>query len=135
LRRNLARDLVQGYERLAETLESLHQPDEALRSLCAASEVLERLPDRAPSDLEKLARMYSRASTLADPRFPDSTGIFPRVYADRALALVRRLIAEGHPNLLQWTTDPSLDALRARPDFKLMMMDLAMPAEAFAPIR
>ena len=28
-------------------------------------------------------------------------------------------------------TESALDHLRGRPDFKLLMMDLAMPAEAF----
>jgi hypothetical protein len=28
--------------------------------------------------------------------------------------------------------DPDLDPLRSRPDFQLLMMDLAMPAEPFA---
>jgi hypothetical protein len=29
-------------------------------------------------------------------------------------------------------TDPDLDPLRSRPDFQLLLMDLAMPAEPFA---
>jgi hypothetical protein len=30
-------------------------------------------------------------------------------------------------------TDTDLDSLRARDDFRVLMMDLAMPAEPFAP--
>jgi hypothetical protein len=33
------------------------------------------------------------------------------------------------------STNPDFDPLRSRPDFRLLMMDLAMPAVPFAPAR
>jgi serine/threonine-protein kinase len=108
LRRELAMDLVHDHEGLAETLQSLNQPDEALRSLCAAREVLERLPGLQPSERDELARLSSRA-----------------------IALLRRLIAAGNLNLQQWNNDRSLDPLRSRSDFQMLGMDLAFPPNPF----
>jgi serine/threonine-protein kinase len=108
LRRELAMDLVHDHEGLAEALQSLNQPDEALRSLCAARAVLETLPDLQPSERDEIARLSSRA-----------------------IALLRRLIAAGKINLQQWNNDRSLDPLRSRSDFQMLGMDLAFPADPF----
>jgi hypothetical protein len=49
------------------------------------------------------------------------------------MTLLRRA-AEGGFHPVAWMNrDPDLDPLRARPDFQLLMMDLAMPADAFSP--
>lgn len=108
LRRELARDLVQDHEGLAETLQSLNQPDEAMRSLCAGCEFLERLPERQRWEQEQFARLSSRA-----------------------IALLRRMIAAGSMNLQQFHNDRSLDPLRSRSDFQMLGMDLAFPADPF----
>jgi serine/threonine-protein kinase len=52
--------------------------------------------------------------------------------ADRALAALARAVA-SHTKLAGWVhRDPAFDALRRRPDFQLLLMDLAFPAEPFA---
>jgi hypothetical protein len=38
----------------------------------------------------------------------------------------------GYRNLDAYRTEDALDPLRDREDFKLLMMDVAMPAEPFA---
>ena len=47
------------------------------------------------------------------------------------MALLWPLVAEGYrePKV---TTDRDLDPLHGRPDFRLLMMDFAMPADPFA---
>jgi len=51
---------------------------------------------------------------------------------DRAMDLLRRAVS-GRYHPVNWMRrDPDLDALRRRPDFQLLMMDLAFPAEPFA---
>jgi serine/threonine-protein kinase len=55
--------------------------------------------------------------------------------ADAAMALLPKAIAMGYPSLYSFRTPDALDPLRGRDDFRLMMMDLAMPAGPFAPPR
>jgi hypothetical protein len=42
---------------------------------------------------------------------------------------LRQAVAAGYHNVSWMKRDPDLDLLRARSDFQLLMMDLAMPAE------
>ena len=53
--------------------------------------------------------------------------------ADAAMGLLRRAAAEGYRNANSMAKEAALDPLRRRPDFRLLMMDLAMPADPFAP--
>ena len=52
--------------------------------------------------------------------------------AAKALALLRRAAEMGFRNLATYLNETALDPLRSRPDFRLMMTDLAMPTEPFA---
>jgi serine/threonine-protein kinase len=61
-------------------------------------------------------------------------GLWPaegQVEADRAVAVLRRLVAEGYHNP-KAGTDPDLDPLRSRPDFQALLMDLTFPSDPFA---
>jgi eukaryotic-like serine/threonine-protein kinase len=51
--------------------------------------------------------------------------------AEKAMAILRRLIAGGYlaPHL---RSESSLEPLHARDDFRLLLMDVAFPAEPFA---
>jgi serine/threonine-protein kinase len=51
---------------------------------------------------------------------------------DRAMGTLRRAIAAGYAPSDWMRRDPDLDALRSRPDFQLLMMDVAFPADPFA---
>jgi eukaryotic-like serine/threonine-protein kinase len=51
--------------------------------------------------------------------------------AERVMAILKRLVAEGYRNA-KTSTDPDFDSLRNRRDFRLLMLDLAMPADPFA---
>jgi serine/threonine-protein kinase len=51
--------------------------------------------------------------------------------ADAAITLLKKAVALGYRLTDAIRTEPPLDALRDRPDFRLLMMDLAMPAEPF----
>ena len=45
---------------------------------------------------------------------------------------LREAVTAGFRNLAHMRTDTDLDPLRPRLDFQLLMMDLAMPDDAFA---
>jgi serine/threonine-protein kinase len=51
---------------------------------------------------------------------------------ERGMDALRRAIATGYRDVHWMRRDPDLDPLRARPDFPLLMMDLAFPADPFA---
>ena len=55
--------------------------------------------------------------------------------AEQAMALLRRAAAMGYRAPATYRTETALDPLRGRPDFRLLTMDLAFPAEPFAPDR
>jgi hypothetical protein len=48
------------------------------------------------------------------------------------MTALRGAIDFGYRDLDQLRSDVDLKPLRSRPDFQLLMMDLAMPAEPFA---
>jgi hypothetical protein len=52
--------------------------------------------------------------------------------ADKAMAILRRAVAVGYHNPGAFRNESALDALRNRPDFQLLMMDLAFPSEPYA---
>jgi serine/threonine-protein kinase len=55
--------------------------------------------------------------------------------ADAAVAILRKAAGVGYRNFDGYRNEDALDPLRARDDFKLLMMDLAFPAEPFAATR
>jgi hypothetical protein len=55
-----------------------------------------------------------------------------RAEGDRAMDTLRRAVAAGFHNRGHMQTDTDLDPLRDREDFRLLMLDLAMPADPFA---
>jgi hypothetical protein len=55
-----------------------------------------------------------------------------QVEADWAMGLLRKVVGLGYRNRDAFSTDPALVPLRDRPDFRLMMMDLAFPTDLFA---
>ncbi len=52
--------------------------------------------------------------------------------AERAMALLRQVATLGFRNPAYFRTECALDSLRNRLDFRILMMDLAFPAEPFA---
>src|SRR5262249_19246782 len=52
--------------------------------------------------------------------------------AETAMALLHKAVGLGFRNADAFRTEGALDPLRARDDFRLLMMDLAMPADPFS---
>jgi hypothetical protein len=55
--------------------------------------------------------------------------------AAKAIEALFKASALGYRNTYIWRTESALEALRPRDDFRMLMMDLAMPAEPFAASR
>jgi hypothetical protein len=63
---------------------------------------------------------------------PNPTGDASEAEALRAMTLLRRAVAMGCRSLNAFNHEAALDALRARPDFRLLLLDVAFPNEPFA---
>jgi eukaryotic-like serine/threonine-protein kinase len=109
---------------------------EARASLDEVSQRLERSTLTDPAGLCNLACVYSFLSGLEplDKILPaDQAQQEQAAAAERAMAALRRAFDAGWNDMAHMNHDPDLDPLRARPDFRVLMMDLAMPADPFAP--
>jgi serine/threonine-protein kinase len=105
---------------------------EAVGPLRRAAALREAIPTLQLGARYDLARDHALlASAAADPRsgLPAADAA---AEADRAMAALRRAVAAGYRDLAYLRTDTDLDPLRGRDDFRLLMLDLAMPADPFA---
>jgi hypothetical protein len=99
-----------------------------LRGAAALSEAIPNLSLEARYDPARDHALLAAAA--ADPR----SGLpAADAEADRAMAALLRVVAAGYRDLAQMRRD--LDPLCSRDDFKLLMIDLAMPPEPFASAR
>ena len=71
--------------------------------------------------------MLSRIAGMSGSGISASEG---RSEAEKAMAMLRQLIAEGY-QAHELRIESCLEPLHARPDFQLLMMDVAFPAEPF----
>jgi hypothetical protein len=51
---------------------------------------------------------------------------------DGAISLLKKAIGLGFRSYVRFRQESALNPLRGRPDFRFLMMDLAMPAEPLA---
>jgi serine/threonine-protein kinase len=98
---------------------------EAQAEIGEAERILDQMPVAPTTALLALAGGYAMLSKLvvSDQR---------RTNADRAMATLRRAQAEGWHDLAALDSDPRFDALRSRPDFQDLRMDLSFPGDPFA---
>jgi tetratricopeptide (TPR) repeat protein len=122
-----------GYEALGKVLLKVESHGEGLAMLRKAVEILET--SDMSEDLYNLACILALASTVRDPAAGAAAAERQRQDAARAVATIRRAITMGLSDTNVWKNDPDFDSLRARDDFKLLMMDLVMPAAPFAAAR
>jgi hypothetical protein len=105
---------------------------EAVHALRQAIAIMERLPRPTRTSLYDLARYHALLSGVLDRPGSGSSAAEGRVSADRAMRRLREAVAAGYGDLHHMRNDQHLDPLRSRLDFQLLMMDLAMPDNAFA---
>jgi tetratricopeptide (TPR) repeat protein len=94
--------------------------------------VLDALRTRTPEDDYNLACYHSSLAGLAENPGTGITAADGRDEADRAMNDLCRAAAGGFRMSSLILKDRDLDPLRTRPDFQVLMMDLALPEEPFA---
>jgi eukaryotic-like serine/threonine-protein kinase len=95
-----------------------------------AAALYESLPSRDGEELYETACCHAAlAAAAVRDRSGNSTG---EAEAAKAIDLIRRAVTAAYRNKSAMAQETALDTLRDRPDFQLLMMDLAFPADLFA---
>jgi serine/threonine-protein kinase len=94
--------------------------------------ILERLSILEPHDVYNLACGHAQLAGIATLPGSGMTAAEGRTEAERAMRGLHRAVAAGYRNVALMRRDHDLDPLRSRDDFRLLMMDLAMPDDPFA---
>jgi hypothetical protein len=105
---------------------------EGVASFRKAVAIWERLPTLAPHALFNLACAHASLAGIATDPGSGMTASEGRAEAVRAMHWLRNAVAAGYRKLDLMRTDPDLDPLRGRDDFRLLLMDLTFPADPFA---
>ena len=92
---------------------------------------MERLPRPKPDNIYELARYHALLSGVLDRPGSGSSSAEGAAAADRAMRRLREAVAAGFHNLAQMRTEPDLDVLRGRDDFRLLLLDSAFPPDPF----
>jgi eukaryotic-like serine/threonine-protein kinase len=101
----------------------------AAASSARAAVLFEALPPKEAFEWFELGCCHAALSGM------DAPGASPAerfAHSDRAMDLLRKAAALGYRDRTAYQHDPGLSALRDRPEFRLLMMDLTMPADPFA---
>jgi serine/threonine-protein kinase len=125
------RKVAWGYGALGKALVKAGSHGEGLAMLRKSQEILESSDD--VNDLYNLACFLALSSTVAAPAEGPAATERQRRDADRAVATIRRDIAMGYADSNMWKHDPDLKSLHSRADFQTLLMDLAFPADPYAP--
>jgi hypothetical protein len=97
-----------------------------------ASTILASFDGPSREDLMTHACCHALLSALPGRADEGVSGGDADVEAAKAMSLLRRAVAGGFRNIDHFTHETAPDPLRSRPDFRLLMSDLAFPRDPFA---
>ncbi|MGO9468109.1 MAG: protein kinase domain-containing protein [Isosphaeraceae bacterium] len=101
---------------------------ERARSIYSTLALAESMPDQFYA-LAAVESLLAGVAAAPGSGLPEAAA---RGHENAAFDALKRAVAAGYHDIGNARSDKDLDALRSRPEFPLLMMDLAMPAEAFA---
>jgi eukaryotic-like serine/threonine-protein kinase len=124
---------------LCDTYLRLGQVRRDLESLAGAADAWRRASEQYESNQSPdgantfhLACCHAGLAGLAGRRGSGVSNDEGEVRAEKAMGLLRQAVTMGFRNPDAYRTESALDPLRNRPDFRALIMDLAMPSEPFA---
>jgi eukaryotic-like serine/threonine-protein kinase len=127
--------LAHSLRRRGLAVRDLGDPAQAANDVHRALGLYDGLPSRSGEEWFETACCHA---ALAGGAGHDGAFVAAREgeeESDRAIGLLRRAAAMGYRNANAFRTESALAPLVHRGDFRLLMMDLAMPAEPFAAAR
>jgi tetratricopeptide (TPR) repeat protein len=107
----------------------------AAADLRRSADLRERLPNLRTEPRYLLACTRALLASLAGQAGSGLPAVEGLAEANRAMEDLRRAVAAGFRNGEWMRTDTDLDPLRSRPDSQLLLMDLTMPDDSYAPSR
>jgi hypothetical protein len=125
-------NMAYSIRRRGLTLSDLGDPAGAAAEARRALVYFQGLPPRSVWELFETACCHAALAGLAGSSVSRGQG---PAEGDQAMDLLRRAVGMGYCNRDAFRTEAALGPLRNREDFKLLMMDLAMPAEPFEAAR
>ncbi len=133
---------VNARGRLGESLLRAGQARRALGDRAGAAGNLrqaiaayESMPLREPETAFFEGCCHAQLSVLAGREGSGVSAAEGETEATAAIRLLREAVRSGYDDATDYRTEAALDPLRDRPDFRLLMMDLTFPKDAFAASR
>jgi hypothetical protein len=105
---------------------------EAAAALRRSVEILSRQEPASPADLESLAASQARLAFLVGAPGCNPSPAECDLAAEAAMAALRRASAADYRDLLCVKNRDDFNALRSRPGYRLLLLDLAKPVDPFA---
>ena len=125
--------LAMNHSYVGQARQRRGRPAEAASEFRQAIAIMEPLCELQPDgySLYNLACFRSLLAGVADRADSGVSAAEAGALGGQAIDALRRAVAAGLGDLAFMRKDPDLDALRSRPDFRMLMMDLAFPDEPF----
>jgi serine/threonine-protein kinase len=108
------------------------RPADAVADFRQSIAILQGQKEPSPGDDYNMACAQSLLSGVAREAGSGLTAAEGRAAADAAMAALHRAVAAGWRDPAWAQFGPALVPIRSRPDFQLLLMDLAFPAEPFS---
>jgi tetratricopeptide (TPR) repeat protein len=123
-------DVAKSYHDIGRLQMQTGNPGAAREAFDRAAATWAKVPNPHPTDHYSIACIHALQSALTGETNADR-----QKHAALAVASLNKALAAGFRGLSNLAHDSDLDSLRTRDDFKLLMMDLAMPTDPFAAAR
>jgi hypothetical protein len=107
-------------------------PAGATADLRRALGVYDALPTRNGEEWFLSACSHAALAGLSGQAGSGVSAVEGEEEAARAMGALHEAVGKGYRNAGAYRNEDALDALRDRPDFRLLLMDLVMPAQPFA---
>jgi eukaryotic-like serine/threonine-protein kinase len=124
--------LADGIRRRAVALQKCGRAAEAVSAFREAIAILEGLDHPTPGNLYDTACSHSLLAGVAAETGSGMTTADAQAEADSAMKTLRLSFASGWKQLAHTKADADLDPIRSRPDFQMLLLDMAMPENPFA---
>jgi hypothetical protein len=124
--------MIQGLKGLGATRLAERRPADAVAAWRRAVTIGEGLRTDYGETLYYLACCHALLGGVARAPASAMSAEEGSAELDRAMEVLRGAVAAGYHDSARIRRDPDLDPLRSRPDFQLLIMDLAMLDDPFA---